>query len=210
MKELVTIALFASVLISGCSSFKPVEVKQVSHSMPRKIVADKSLAVTEVKKNLKSNVIGQHTIGTVLGGFPICSSGSALALKGDSLDLLNAMKENANSLFAEYKHNAIKSMHADQQRSVTDYSVVARITDIKANICYMSSLLFSGAKGEIYIAVEWDFYDSKTNRVIGTFKTEGYAKSEDWVRADTYLFIDAFRMNAINLLADENIIRTKY
>jgi hypothetical protein len=83
----------------------------------------------------------------------------------------------------------------------SDLILGGKIVQVDANVCYS----IEGIKGEAYLKVEWQVFDTKTKNIILTLSTEGYASlpSFEKLGGDTSFYAQAFDMAIDNLLASK-------
>ena len=59
-----------------------------------------------------------------------------------------------------------------------DLLIAGRVSDIQANLCYPYSGLwdYTKSRGETFISVKWQLYDTAQNKVILELTTEGFSE----------------------------------
>lgn len=96
----------------------------------------------------------------------------------------------------------------EEQRA--EYIVSARVKDVDLDLCKRGRVttfnIFNtapGAKGKMYVLIDWSIYDALKRTVVYKTTTEGYTRRDyPNIEGLELLFFDAFEMAAHNLAAD--------
>jgi hypothetical protein len=157
----------------------------------------KSISVIKLIDTLEmSKVIGKYYRG--LG----CFSGGELYWHGSDKLLADVSNIVRNKL-EKYGYALIgkaNSTFNEEYSKQSDLLLGGKIVDIEANVC--SSV--HGAKGEVFVKVAWELYDTRTKSVVLAVTTEGYSSAKDFTKtADKDLYVKGFDMATDNLLADK-------
>ena len=96
----------------------------------------------------------------------------------------------------------------------TDYYVGGLIKDMKANICYPNAGFgdFGTVKGEAFMQVEWQVYDTLDKEVVKTITTEGSFEltSATGDYSGEMIIEEAFGVAVNNLLAEREAKRKEF
>ncbi len=75
---------------------------------------------------------------------------------------------------------------------------------MQSNACYS----VNGAKGAVFVKVDWEVYDTQKQNIILSVSSEGYSSSTEFIQlGDRALYDEAFDMAADNLLSDKSFYK---
>ena len=184
-------------LITGCTI--PAINKHVDQLTPYHIKdrKTKTITVSKITDEVGSGkVMGKFHGGTACvpnGDLRWASNEKSFSKYGDILR--KKLEENGYSLLG-----TAFSPFNEQFAKEAEFLLGGRIIDVVANMCYS----IEGAKGETYLKIEWEVFDTKSNGVVFKTITEGYSKAAEFVHnGDSEIFEQSFSMAADNLLADD-------
>jgi len=101
------------------------------------------------------------------------------------------------------------NLFEDKSDIQTDYAVGGLVQDMKANICWPNAGWgnWEDNKGEAYIKVEWQIYDTLNREVVETYVTEGsYVKESTDDMPAEMIIEEAFAIAINNLLAEKSLV----
>lgn len=185
-------------LITGCAI--PEINKHVDQLNPYHLNDKKSKTITV------SKITDEVGSGKVAGKF---HSGTACVSNGNLIWASNekSFANYGNIIRKKLEENGYSllgkafSPFNEQFAKQAEFLLGGRIIGVVANMCYS----VKGAKGESYLKIEWEVFDTKSNGIVFKTVTEGYSKAADFiVTGDSEIFGQAFSMAADNLLAEKN------
>ena len=88
----------------------------------------------------------------------------------------------------------------DEYSKQSELLLGGKVVDVQSNACYS----VSGVKGEVFVKVDWEIYDTKGKSIILSVSSEGSSSRMEFEKAgDMTLYKDAFDMAIDNLLAEK-------
>ena len=209
-----------SLFFSACGSYPRIQIPTIQKSVHVDIQPNDKLEPIAFTKAIVSmnagQVIGSWYSGSNQEGEGYCSpvGGGPITLSSGDMLFSDGMDEYAKAFYRVMTargYNVVgdpNDMFGDDDASSAVYLVGAKITDIKANICRLYDILWSGAymgvdTGELFLKVEWAVYSTFERKTVATATTYGYARdSSERPEVLLPLFGQAFA-DAVDALAND-------
>ncbi|RJO60956.1 hypothetical protein C4544_04085 [candidate division WS5 bacterium] len=161
--------------------------------------ANKSKPISVMK--LVDTIEQGRIIGKAYGGLACIPNGDLLWRGNEKM--INNIGNIARIKLGKYGYSLVGKEYSpfnEEYSKQSELLLGGKLIDVKSNAC----LSISGIKGEVYIKVEWEIYNTKEKNIILAVNTEGYSSSNDFNKiGDKDLYEQAFDMAIDNLLAEK-------
>ncbi len=193
-KILFSVCIF---MLAGCSTMAPLGLNVVRQTPENISHNSKQIAVSKVLDTIEQGKV----IGKAYGG-TLCLSKGDLFWKGNEKVMRN-VEDMLRTKLEKYGYSLVGKANSpfnEEFSKQAELLLGGRLDDVKSNACFS----VRGVKGDSYVKVEWQVYNAKTNDVVFTVNTEGYASDAEFNElGDTDRYKRAFDMSIDNLLADK-------
>jgi hypothetical protein len=185
--------LIICVLFVGCT-IAPLS-KNVTRQTPIEVKnKSRSISVNKLVDGLETNrVVGEAYRGIW------CVSNGELRWAGNErivTDVANLVRNKLDKQGYSLIGKAYSPFN-DEYSKQAELLLGGKIADVKANTCHS----IKGAKGEVFVSLEWEIYDTKTKSISLSLTSEGYSSSTEFMKLGKDLYDKAFDMAVDNLFA---------
>lgn len=201
----------AEIVVKEIDYAAPIDIPDDAHPAPIKFSKLRFLLPPGTEIGLESGM-GPALLGGLCSWSNYPVNRRVLSGKFETKWLESAFEDALESQGYDVTNSIDLDFDYEDELDRAEYFISARVRDVDLDLCKRGSVtvfnIFNtaeGAKGKIYVNIDWSVYDALRRSVVYTATTEGYSR-RDYPNTEglELLFMDAFEMAAHNLGADKD------